>query len=123
AVFDSPNGAERLSYPLTSSWAAGVAFIPVGNTLVIAANSFLLFADATQYQKPHRVKSAIRNLTALALSPDGQMLLAGGSPGTVEVYDVPTRSRRVAFDFEIGRVHGLAFAPDGCTFAAAGDEG
>jgi WD40 repeat protein len=123
AVLNGPDGLERLGYRLTSAWAAGVVFTPSGKVLVIAANSFLYFADATKYQKPRPIKTGIRTLTALAVSPDGQMLLAGGSPGTVEVYDVSTRTRKVTFDFEIGRVHGLAFAPDGCTFAAGGDEG
>src|SRR6202043_958778 len=94
AVFDGPNGTERLSYPLTSSRATGVVFSPSNDSLIIAANSFLYFADATQYQKPHRIKTDIRTLTALAISPDGQMLLAGGWPGTMEVYDVPTRTRK-----------------------------
>jgi hypothetical protein len=41
------------------------------------------------------------------------------------VFDVtgPAPVRRAAFDFEIGGVHGLAVAPDGLTFAVAGDRG
>jgi hypothetical protein len=123
AVFDGPDGPERLSHRLPSSWAAAVVFIPSGNSLVIAANSFLYFADAATPRKPQRTRTGIRTLTALAVAPDGQTLLAGGSPGTVEVYDVPSRSRKVTFDFDVGRVHGLAFAPDGCTFAVGADKG
>jgi WD40 repeat protein len=123
ALLDGPQGPERFSYPLSSDWAAAVAFVSSGRTLVIAANSFLLFADTDVPRKPRRVKTAIRMLTALAVSPDGRTLLAGGRPGTVEWYDVESRTRRSAFEFGIGAVHGLAFSPDGCTFAVAGDKG
>jgi WD40 repeat protein len=122
-VLGVPGSPKRLIYRLTSVWAAAVVFIPPGDTLAIAANSFLCFADATAPRKLQRTRTGIRTVTALAVSPDGQTLLAGGSPGTVEVYDVPTRTRKVTFDFEVGRVHGLAFAPDGCTFAVGGDKG
>jgi hypothetical protein len=90
---------------------------------VIGANSYLLFADTDVPGKPERVKTGIRALTALAVSPDGRTLLAGGRPGTVERYDVMSHTRRAAFEFGAGVVHGLAFAPDGCTFAVAGDKG
>jgi hypothetical protein len=123
ALLDGPHGPERFRYPLSSDWAAAVAFVPSRQTLVIAANSYLLFADPDIPQKPGRVKTAIRTLTALAVSPDGRTLLAGGRPGTVECYDVESRTRRSVFEFGIGAVHGLAFAPDGCTFAVAGDKG
>jgi WD40 repeat protein len=123
ALLEGPQGPQRWRYPLGSDWAAAVAFAPAGRALVIAANSYLLFADTDTPGKPERVKTAIRILTALAVSPNGRTLLAGGRPGTVECYDLGSRTRRSAFEFGVGVVHGLAFAPDGCTFAVAGDKG
>jgi WD40 repeat protein len=122
-LLEGPHGPERVSYPLQSDWAAAVVFVPSGRTLVIAANSYLHFADTRASCKPQRVKTDIRTLTALAVSPDGRTLLAGGRPGTVECYDVESRTRRSAFEFGIGAVHGIACSPDGCTFAVAGDKG
>ncbi len=123
ALFDQPDGNERFSYPLQSSWAAAIAFVSAGKELVIAANSFLHFADATEHRKPWRIKTGARAVTALAVSPDGQLLLAGGRPGTVECYEVASRALRATFDFGVGGVNGVAFAPDGWTFAVAGDKG
>jgi WD40 repeat protein len=123
ALLDGPNGPERVSYPLQSDWAAAVAFVPPGPKIVIAANSYLHFADTDVGRRSQRVKTDIRTLTALAVSPDGRTLLAGGRPGTVECYDVESRTRRTAFEFGIGAVHGIACSPDGCTFAVAGDKG
>jgi hypothetical protein len=31
--------------------------------------------------------------------------------------------RTATLDFRLGKVHGVAFAPDGCTFAVAGEAG
>jgi WD40 repeat protein len=122
-LLEAPWGAERFSYPLQCDWAAALAFVPARPTLVIAANSFLHFADTSSPRKPQRVKTDIRTLTALTVSPDGRTLLAGGRPGTVACYDVESRARRSAFEFGIGAVHGIAFSPDGSTFAVAGDNG
>jgi WD40 repeat protein len=41
---------------------------------------------------------------------------------TVRLWDAARGSLRGAFDWQIGRVHALAFAPDGMTAAAAGDD-
>jgi len=38
------------------------------------------------------------------------------------MWDNSTHSRRVTFDWRIGDIHSVAFAPDGLTAAAAGSE-
>ncbi|HJZ55755.1 MAG TPA: hypothetical protein VKE74_12375 [Gemmataceae bacterium] len=47
----------------------------------------------------------------------------GRRAGTVEVYDPATRAKKTTYDFGIGGIHALAFAPDGLMFAVAGDKG
>jgi WD40 repeat protein len=115
---DSP-----VEYPLQCLWAAGVAFVPPGETAVVAAGGFLHFVGARQHRKPRKIKTGLRTVTALAASPDGRAVIAGGSPSAVEVYDATTGARRVAYDFGVGGVHAVAFAPDGLTFAVAGSDG
>jgi WD40 repeat protein len=115
--------SDRLSFPLTSSWAAGMTFLHPGNHLVAAAGSFLYLFGLDPADKPERIKTGLRVITGLAASPDGRTLFVVGAPPTIEIYDVPTRQRRAAFDFDVGRVHAVAAAPDGCTFAVAGDRG
>jgi WD40 repeat protein len=122
-LLERPDGPERLSYRLPSSWAAAVAFASRGESLAIAANSFVFFGDTAAGPKLRRVKTGMRVVTSLAVSPDGRTLLAGGRPGLVEQYDALTRTRRAAFAFELGAIHGLAFAPDGLTFAVGGSGG
>ncbi|HET6573397.1 MAG TPA: hypothetical protein VFG68_07335 [Fimbriiglobus sp.] len=115
---DSP-----VEYPLQCSWAAGVALAPHGETAVVAAGSFLHCVGTTQSRKLWKVKTGLRTLNAVAVSPDGRVVIAGGSPKAVEVYDAATGAKLAAYDFGVGSVHGVAFAPDGLTFAVAGYDG
>jgi WD40 repeat protein len=120
---ESPEAQQGGRYSLQAAWAAAVVFAQGGAQVVGAASSFLYWVHTSQPSKPRRIKTGLRSLTALAVSPDGRTLLAGGRPATVECYDVQMRTLKNTFDFEVGAVHGLAFSPDGCTFAVAGDKG
>jgi WD40 repeat protein len=60
-------------------------------------------------------------ITDLAFAPDGELWALGYTDGTVRLR---TREREVArFDWGIGRVASVAFAPDGLTCAAGGENG
>lgn len=102
-----------------------MAFAHGGRAVVFAAGSFLVFADATAAGRPRRVKTGLRSILGMAVTPDGRTVVAAGRPGeaAVEVYDVAAQSKRAAFDFGVGPAHAVAVAPDGCTFAVAGDRG
>lgn len=112
-----------VSYPLPSQWAAAVAFVPGTPTAVVGVNSALFFLDATTRRKPRRVKTGFRTVTAVAPTPDGRVVIVGGRPAGVEVYDADAGTLRVRYDFGLGGVNAVAVAPDGLTFAAAGDDG
>jgi WD40 repeat protein len=118
-----PETTQGIIYRTPALWAPAVAFVPGRDLAVIASGGFLFFANPARHEKLVKVKTGIRTVTAVAASPGGNTLLAGGKPGTVEVYDVDTRTRTTTYDFGIGGVHAVAFAPDGLTFAVAGDKG
>ena len=122
-VFDHPSQPAVATYPFTASWAMTVTFLPSG-TAVVGMSSFLLFTDRlTKTGRLKPLKTDVRTIRTLAVSPDGRTLLVGGSPGRVEVYDIATRERRTAYDFDVGVVQSLAFAPDGLTFAVGAEKG
>ncbi len=110
-------------YPFSCQWAAAVAFVPGSPLAVIGANSALLFVNATKQEKPRRVKTGFRVITAVSASVDGRAVFVGGKPEGVEVYDAQSGLLRVRYDFGLGGVHAVAVSPDGLTFAVAGDDG
>ncbi len=122
-VLDGPAGPEVRRYPLTSSWAADLRFVPGGTELVVAMNSFLCAADPTTAAKLRRVKTGIPRLSAVAVAPDGQSAFAVGRPGRVERYRLPELTLMHAFDFGLGNVDAIAVSPDGLTFAVGGENG
>jgi WD40 repeat protein len=58
-------------------------------------------------------------LTCLAFSPDGQTVALGGKSDIVELWDVTTGERRVAFAGHPREIFSLAFAPSGKILAVA----
>jgi hypothetical protein len=123
-LYDAPDRpAPRHEYPLQCAWAPGVAFVPPGEVAVVAAGSYLHFVGAAVRDRPRKVKTGLRAVAAVAAAPLGRTVVAGGAPAGVEVYDVATGARRSAYDFGVGGVHAVAFAPDGLTFALAGADG
>lgn len=123
SFYPAPGADEQARYPLQNDWANAVTFLPGTSTAVVAAASYLHVMDTQTVRRPVKLKTGLRIVTAVAVSPDGRSLLAGGKPGTVEWYDVATHARRRVYDFAIGGVYALAFAPDGITFAIGGDNG
>jgi WD40 repeat protein len=112
-----------LAYPLRTDWAAAVGFVPGSPLAVVGVSSALYFVDATEERKPRKVKTGFRTVTAVAAPPDGRAVIVGGRPAGVEVYHPDTGALVVRYDFGLGGVNAVAVAPDGLTFAVAGDDG
>ena len=124
AFYAGPEESEPVvSYPLPSQWAAAVAFVSGTPTAVVGVNSALFFVDATTKRKMRKAKTGFRTVTAVAPTPDGRAVVVGGRMAGVEVYDADSGALRVRYDFGLGGVNAVAVAPDGLTFAAAGDDG
>jgi WD40 repeat protein len=121
-VYDHPKRPGML-FRFPNHWASAVCFLPDGEVM-IGSGQFLFFTDRSSYgSKLRQRKTGVRMIRTLAVSPTGQVLAVGGSPGRVEVYDLPTREKRTAYDFDLGPVQSLAFAPDGLTLAVGAEKG
>jgi WD40 repeat protein len=123
AFFEEPTQQPSIEYRLTADWSAAVAFVPGKDLAVVGTNSFLDFMNTSRKEKPTRLKTSLRSVLSIAVSPDGNTILVAGKPGGIEMYDTATRSKLSTFDFGMGGVHAIAYAPDGMTFAAGGDKG
>jgi WD40 repeat protein len=58
-------------------------------------------------------------ITAVAFSPDGQMLATGSYDQTVKLWDVAAGRERIRLEGHGGEVRAVAFSPDGTTLATA----
>ena len=62
-------------------------------------------------------------MNAVALTPDGRRLLTASHDGSIRTWDANTGEAGAAFDWKIGAITALAFAPGRLTCAAAGAKG
>jgi WD40 repeat protein len=101
--------------------AGGVLFA------VLLANSVGQVGPATEAAAPPLAEVPLaslvcsaREVTALAFSPDGQVLAVGGEEREVHLWDVVRKEKRRTLA-PSDRTDALAFSPDGKTLASAGE--
>ena len=61
--------------------------------------------------------------SALTFAPDGRLLLEGNKTGVCAFHDSLAGKLCTAFEWRIGAIHSVCFAPDGLTCAAGGEKG
>jgi WD40 repeat protein len=92
---------------------------PDGNSFAVARLSRLWVYDIPSRSRRHELTSRA-NFRALAFHPDSRLLASNDADSTVAFWDATTGERLKQFDWNIGPVTALAFAPDGLTCAAGG---
>lgn len=111
-----------------SAGAADVAFSPDNRLLAVEAGREVKLLDATTGQELHALPGDNCQVSRVAFSPDGSLLISGevnylpdfGSNCFVRIWDVSTgRLVRVLGE---GNIYALAFSPDG-RLIASGDGG
>ena len=101
-----------------------LAISPDGSLLAVAAGTELQTVPLASGTGGARTKNVGRkHFTDVAFHPSGQFLMASSNNQTVRFYSVPDLAETAAFDWEIGPVPRVAFAPDGMRAAAAGRTG
>jgi WD40 repeat protein len=63
------------------------------------------------------------NVSAVAISPDGNWIASGGSDGTLRIWNMSSSSQRAMFDAHPGNVSAVAISPDGNWIASGGSDG
>jgi len=112
----------HLRLPGAHGVVTGLQFSPDGSLLLMLCGGTVTVWDATQW-KVRTELSGAAPLTAAAFSPDGRTLALTSVDGTVSFRDAATFAERVRFAWDVGALHGVAFAPDGLTCGAGGEHG
>lgn len=103
-----------------SDWGYSIAFHPAGDRLVVGLERTIAVWDPADYRPPTVWPAHAGAVLGVAFTSDGQPLLTGGADGLVKLWD-PAGRLRHTFDWKVGDVGAVAFAPDGLTAAAGGD--
>jgi WD40 repeat protein len=124
-LYDMHRGQVRATYPQTDRSIALPAWSPDATLLAVP------LADGRVRLINARTGATLSFFVGLhgpasfpAFSPDGHSLAAGGSDGTVLVWDLATKHPLgMPFQHGGGTVQDVAFSPDGKTLAAASFDG
>jgi WD40 repeat protein len=121
--FDLTTGGR--SWPCFEPPGAGTRcarFLPDGRCLVAnGCHVYELALDGAPSQFTHVVHP--KQVNAIALTPGGRRFLTACRDGSIRTWGASTGEPGPAFDWHIGAITALAFAPDGLTCAAAGASG
>ncbi|HKB36095.1 MAG TPA: hypothetical protein VKD72_06550, partial [Gemmataceae bacterium] len=63
------------------------------------------------------------NFNGLAVHPSGKFFVTAAGDGRARYWDAGTLKQRRALHWEIGKLHSVAFSPDGMLAAAGGAKG
>jgi WD40 repeat protein len=100
-----------------------VLFTPDGKHVLAGSEDRISLWDAATGKEVRRFRGLDGQFHALALSPRGDLLAAGGSDGAIRLWDVATGKAVLPFDGHDGVVVAIAFSPSGDTLGSAGLDG
>jgi WD40 repeat protein len=114
---------------LLRAWSfAGAPRFPFGYSSVAGRNWFIRLADDGSGQLLNLPTSRetvldldIKQVTAAALSPDGNQLAVVGRYGTGGLWDIPTGIQRTTYSGVLQAMTAVSFSPDGKRLAIGSD--
>jgi WD40 repeat protein len=121
-VYDLATQSERFMFEPPGSQTRCVRFLPDDRVLV--ANGKYVYVLPADGGKPQfALGGHAKQVNAVAVSPDDWRILTASNDGAIRTWDAKTGKAGPAFDWAIGAISAVEFAPDGLTCAAAGTNG
>jgi WD40 repeat protein len=109
---------------LTQHHGSPLAFLPEGKTLAFANNRCqIVLCDVATGKQIAVLGDRSSLIIAMAVSADGNLLMAGRVDGLIECWDLVTHALRAVLREHESAVRGLAFSPDGRQMISAGTDG
>lgn len=101
-----------------------VVVSPDGSTVAVASSIGIWFYDAADLKaEPRLVRGHTDEVTQIAFSPDGALLVSGSTDRTGGVWDVAKGERKLTLEGHESTVTSVAFSPDGTLIATGGASG
>jgi hypothetical protein len=121
AVHEVGTGREVIGFEPGGTRTTCLAFLPDGR--LAAGSGRKVFVYPPDGDRPQFTLGGHKGqINALAVGPDGR-LVSASHDGAIRVWDATSGEQVKVFDWQIGPVTAVAFAPDGLTCAAAGKAG
>ena len=125
-VWDVEAGEQVLKFENQLGVVLSLAFSPDGRYIASSSinpdNSFVV-SDAKTGKVVKVVRGHRSQVHRLRQSPNGQLIVASDTDGTVKIWDAARFTLVRSIDAHPAPVIGLAFAPDGLQFVTGGDDG
>jgi WD40 repeat protein len=100
-----------------------LALSPDGSTLVTGADAGVYVWNTADGKRRLSLQSDGRGVDSLSIDPRGEILVAGGASGVIQIWDARTFKPLRTLKPEAGAIRGLAISADGRRLAAAGPDG
>ncbi|MGE0191117.1 MAG: PQQ-binding-like beta-propeller repeat protein [Planctomycetota bacterium] len=122
-VFDVASGQELRRVDAAGATLTALAFLPDGNTVVVADDRGAITGFTGSSKKPRwQHKVHVSGIQALVVAADGGLVITGGADGAVRATTVSGRERAEC-DVPSGSVSHVAASSDGLWLAAADAQG
>jgi len=116
-LWDVTSAQELKSFATGTSQAYQLLFAPSGELLVSGRDGVVELRNAATGEHTATLPAHKTAVEALAISRDGRLAASGDVDGTIHVSEIPS-GRSVRTFQRKGKVHSLAFSPDGGSLAS-----